>query len=85
MDSFRTHRTVVSCRKNHRRHRQSFTIILGSARVQIKEAEERGWPQFFYFKNKYIRISFLLEGISRKKLSQNSCSGFAFTQKRKDS
>jgi hypothetical protein len=40
---------------------------------------------FFYFKNKFIRISSLLEGISRKKLSQNSCSGFAFTSKRKDS
>jgi hypothetical protein len=39
----------------------------------------------FYFKNKFIQIFSLLEGISRKKLSQNSCWGFGFTPKRKDS
>jgi hypothetical protein len=60
-----------------RRRRRPFIRILGSARVQMQV--------ILLFKNKFIRIFCLLEAISRKKLSQNSCSGFAFIPKRKDS
>ena len=61
----------------NRRRRRPFIRILGSARVQMQV--------ILLFKNKFIRIFCLLEAISRKKLSQNSCSGFAFIPKRKDS
>jgi hypothetical protein len=61
----------------NRRRRRPFIRILGSARVQMQV--------ILLFKNKFIRIFCLLEAISRKKLSHNSCSGFAFIPKRKDS
>ena len=69
-------RPRINRRRRRCCRRRPFIRILGSARVQMQV--------ILLFKNKFIRIFCLLEAISRKKLSQNSCSGFAFIPKRKD-
>jgi hypothetical protein len=81
----RTHRTVVPSHKNHRRRcRRPFTLILGSARANLGGSRERMVVIFLLKEQIYPNFLLaLLEGISRKKLSQNSCSGFTFTPKKK--